>query len=457
MGLFGGPRYHNVISSFLTMPNDTIVALAGAANQAIAIVRLSGENAKSIADKVLEKSIVAQNSHSILHNYIVEDKKRIDEVLVSYFQAPASYTGEDMIEINIHGGSYLCFKVVSLLITKGARLALAGEFSRRAFLNAKKDLAQVEAVNDLVLAQSAYSAQKAMDGLNGATAALINPLKEELQKLAMEIAVNIDYPEYDENRDIDDKILVPKIKEWLLQSEKIIENSQKNLLHKDGIMTLIIGEPNVGKSSLLNALVNKKRALVSETPGTTRDYIEAEVIIEGIHLCLIDTAGLRDKADSLEEQGILKTQELLQQAQLVIMVLDATKRLSEQEKQLINKLKGRPAIIVANKSDLADSEYPIKISALNNDLKPLLKEIKRLYNQEALTAINTLNSHRQLSLLMQANQALKEALKSLEEQRELELVAIDIDLAYEKLSDILGRVSRVDLLDQIFKDFCLGK
>lgn len=440
------------------MLKDTIVALAGNTPSAIALIRLSGKEAKEITNKILKKSISGLKSYNLSHNYIMDNNQIVDEVIVAYFKEPNSYTGEDVVEISIHGSSYLANKISELIIIKGARLANPGEFTQRAFLNGKLDLTQAEAINDLINSTTAYNAKKAIEGIQGKVSDLLDPLQQELQKVISLIEVNIDYPEYDETAKLSGEIILPQIKECQKETEKIIKEAKNNLLLKDGILTVIIGEPNVGKSSLLNTLVSKDRALVSKQAGTTRDYIEEEIVIDQIHLRLIDTAGLRDSLDSLEKAGIEKTKDLIKSAQLVILVLDASKEISNEELELIKSLKKQETIIVANKSDLNPC-YPlgIKISALNQDIEELIKEIKTRYDSEKLLQTSTLSSARQLGLMELADSSLKAAITGLENGLELELVAIDLNLAYQHLKDISGKYNRMDILESIFKDFCLGK
>jgi len=440
------------------MHEDTIVAVTGQTTQAIAIIRLSGGEAKAIANRVLQKSISKQASHTIEHNFVIEGQQVIDEVMVSYFKAPQSYTGEDTVEINIHGGPYISHKVVSRLLAEGARPAQPGEFTQRAYLNGKLDLTQAEAINDLILANSEYNATKAMAALSQAISKMLEPLIAEIHDLIANIEVNIDYPEYDDVSDLSQRVILPQLRKWLELSAEIVKKSESSLLIKDGILTVIVGEPNVGKSSLLNALLQENRALVSEIAGTTRDYIEAEVLIDNLHLRLIDTAGLRTTGDTLEKLGMEKTQELLEKAQLVIVVFDATKQRSRQELELLERLKNQEYIVVYNKSDLTKEKIAgIKIAAINNDIAELVNALKDKYETTELINTTTLHSPRQVALMKQATSSLSSAVKALEENRELELVAIDLEVAYQSLCDILGKYSRIDLLESIFQNFCLGK
>ncbi|MGB4985485.1 MAG: tRNA uridine-5-carboxymethylaminomethyl(34) synthesis GTPase MnmE [Erysipelotrichaceae bacterium] len=441
------------------MISDTICALASSnIAQAISIIRLSGDDAIIVANKVLKKSILNQESHTIIYNHVVENGQILDEVMVSVFKAPKTYTKEDVVEINVHGGRYISKKVVSLLLGNGARLALPGEFTQRAYLNSRIDLTQVEAINSMINASTMYEASKAIKALKGNISTFVLELKQELLDIIANIEVNIDYPEYDDVIQLTSDILLPKCKNWEKRVNKIILDSQKNILINSGISTAIVGKPNVGKSSLLNALLQEDKAIVSNIAGTTRDLVEGEIVVDNIKLKLIDTAGIRNNAQIIEEMGIKKSKEVISRASLVILVLDASCSLEEQDYELLDLLKDKNHIIVENKSDLGSLNMGIPISALNNDIDLLIEKIKIMFDSESLLNNNeTLQNERQIGLLMQSRSALQNAINSLDEGLELELAAIDLNMAYQNISDILGEYSRNDLLDSLFSNFCLGK
>ncbi len=437
------------------MIKDTIVALSGHSNQAINIIRISGDQAKQIANQVLKYDITKQLSHTIKYNFVVEENQIVDEVMVSYFQAPKSYTGDEMVEINVHGSYMLGNKILSLLIGKGARAALPGEFTSIAYLNKRIDLTQAEAINDLVNAQTSYQASEAINKVVGKVKELITPMLSDMLEVMANIEVNIDYPEYDDVEVITDEILKPRVKRWIDKLNNIIKVSENNLLIKQGITTAIIGEPNVGKSSLLNSLISEDKALVSNIAGTTRDYVEGEVVIDNIHLKLIDTAGLRDSEDLLENMGMKKTELVVSKAELVILVL--TNEDSDTQEYLKDLIKDKKHIIVYNKSDLYGHVEGLNISALNNDIDPLINRIKEMYYNQEINNDITLGNTRQIGLAKKALNSLTSAYSALESYQEVDLIAIDINSAYQHLSDILGQYHRADLLDSIFSNFCLGK
>ncbi|MFV0255228.1 MAG: tRNA uridine-5-carboxymethylaminomethyl(34) synthesis GTPase MnmE [Erysipelotrichaceae bacterium] len=436
------------------MLNDTIVALAGGVNQAIAIIRLSGAQAKEITDRVVKRKILNQPSHTIKHNYIIDNDEVIDEVMISFFKAPLSYTTEDMIEINIHGSSYVANKVVSLLIAQGARSAQRGEFTQRAYLNKRIDLSQAEGIKDLIAANNKYNANMAINSVMGSTLKLIEKLRSSLLKTIANIEVNIDYPEYDDVEQLTDEIIKPRVKAWLSDISDIIKKSEQSLLIKEGITTAIIGEPNVGKSSLLNALLEENKALVSSVAGTTRDIVEGEVIINEISLKLLDTAGLRETNDEIEQMGIAKSKQAIKRADLVILVLDGTEKNLDKWQALLDD---KMHIVVNNKADLNNTTNGINISALHNDISPLIDKIKELIKIEEIKPQEILQSARQIGLMRQAHQSLTNTLAALEDYQELELIAIDLQSAYQQISDIVGQYHRSDLLDSLFSSFCLGK
>jgi len=440
------------------MLQDTIVALASSLTvSAIAIIRLSGSEAKSIANRVLKKSIMEQTTHTIQYNFVISEGEVVDEVLVSYFQSPRTYTTEDIVEINVHGGRYVANRVLGLLIGAGARMALPGEFTQLAYLNHRIDLSQAEAINDLVMANTQYEATKAISGLRGTVSSLIEELRTDLLNIIANIEVNIDYPEYDDVVELTNQLLLPLALQWHDRVEKIIKDSQQNLLLKDGIMTAIVGAPNVGKSSLLNALIQEDKALVSELAGTTRDLVEGSIVLEGVKLRLVDTAGIREGADRLEAMGIEKSKQAIAQAQLVILVIDASEPNSI-DQQLLELIGNKTSITVYNKADLVTVHEGIAISALQQDIGQLIDQIKLLFATDRILANpETLNTQRQLGLLMQAQGSLKQAILAMENAMELELVAIDLHQAYQHICDILGQYHRLDLLDTLFTNFCLGK
>lgn len=442
----------------MNMFEDTIAAIATAnAMGAISVIRLSGSESLSVISELMGKDLREAKGYTIHYGTIQENNEPVDEVLVSIFRAPHSYTGEDVVEIGCHGGIYITRKVLQLVLGHGARMARPGEFTERAFLHGKMDLSQAEGVNDLILARDASNAKSAVHSLKGSVTKLLKPLEEELTQIIANIEVNIDYPEYDDVHQLTEEEILPSVRKWIKDIDRIIVEAQQSISIKDGIDTVILGKPNVGKSSLLNALLEEDKAIVTDIAGTTRDLVEGSVRVGGITLNLIDTAGIRESEDVVEKIGIQKSLEALDKAQLVIVVLDASKEPDEEDAELLKRTEGKNRILVYNKTDLKESDG-LSISAKNKEIASLVEEIQRKYDKE-LYALNTdtLNNERQIGLALQAKRSMEDALQSLEDGMELDLVTIDLEKSWNALKQITGKAGKEDLLDEIFSRFCLGK
>ena len=439
------------------MLNDTIVAIStGLVEQAISIIRLSGEQAIEVVDKIFDKDLTKAKSHTITYGFIKDEDDIVDEVLVSVFRAPKSYTMEDIVEINCHGGVYITKRILSLCIANGARLARPGEFTQRAFLNGRIDMSQAEGINDLIKANNHNKASSAIHSLKGSVTRLIDPLCEDLLDIIANIEVNIDYPEYDDVEVLTNQKIRPKVVSFLARIDDIIHKAQNSIIIKNGINTVILGQPNVGKSSLLNAMLQEDKAIVTNVAGTTRDLVEGEVTLNDVTLNLIDTAGIRDTNDIVEKIGIEKSIEALNNAQLVILVCDD--KLDDEDKRLLDMAKDKPCLIVYNKKDLHDVKDGINISAINNDIEELVDAINDMFKEEIIdNKMDTLNNERQIGLAISARKHMLDVLKAIDDNVELDLVSIDLNMAYEDLKEILGHATREDLLDALFSKFCLGK
>lgn len=439
------------------MLNDTIVAIStGLVEQAISIIRLSGEQAIEVVDKIFDKDLTKAKSHTITYGFIKDEDDIVDEVLVSVFRAPKSYTMEDIVEINCHGGIYITKRILSLCIANGARLARPGEFTQRAFLNGRIDMSQAEGINDLIKANNHNKASSAIHSLKGSVTRLIDPLCEDLLDIIANIEVNIDYPEYDDVEVLTNQKIRPKVVNFLSRIDDIIHKAQNSIIIKNGINTVILGKPNVGKSSLLNAMLQEDKAIVTNVAGTTRDLVEGEVTLNDVTLNLIDTAGIRDTNDIVEKIGIEKSIEALNNAQLVILVCDD--KLDDEDKRLLDMAKDKPCLIVYNKKDLHDVKDGINISAINNDIEELVDAINDMFKEEIIdNKMDTLNNERQIGLAISARKHMLDVLKAIDDNVELDLVSIDLNMAYEDLKEILGHATREDLLDALFSKFCLGK
>lgn len=441
------------------MFSDTIAAISTPLQEgAISIVRLSGADAIEIADKLFSKDLIQQKSHTISYGYIKENDKIIDEVLVSVFRAPKTYTCEDVVEINCHGGVFITRKILTLLLSNGARLAKPGEFTMRAFYHGRIDLSQAEAVEELIEASSDVSADMAIKGIRGSVRQLIEPLIDDLMEIIANIEVNIDYPEYDDVETLTFEQLLPKTTIWIKKIDKILERAQSGQIVKRGIDTVIVGRPNVGKSSLLNALLEEDKAIVTNIAGTTRDIVEGNIRLGSVQLNLIDTAGIHDAEDEIEKIGIRKSEEKLSEAQLVLVVLDASQPLTPEDKQLLKRTENKLRLIVHNKADLAEGDKDgIFISAKNKNIDSLLQALNALYEQNILKEDPLLSNERQIGLLKTAKDDMIRAKAAMEMQIEPDLIEIDIMAAHDHLKEILGEVSREDLIDTLFSKFCLGK
>ena len=441
------------------MFKDTIVAIAtGNSMGAVSIIRMSGEEAITIASKVMHKDLSNKEGYTISYGYVYEEDTQVDEVLACIFKAPKSYTGEDIVEINCHGGIYITRKVLSILLGAGARLARPGEFTERAFLNGKMDLSQAEGINDLIQAKDRINASSALHSLKGSVSKILKPLEEDLTQILANIEVNIDYPEYDDVEQLTNETVLPKVRQWVKDITKLIDTAESAYILKEGIKTVIVGKPNVGKSSLLNALLEEDKAIVTDIAGTTRDIVEGQVRVGDITLHLLDTAGIRESDNKVEQIGIQKSIQALEEAQLVILVLDSTTGIQEEDKELLERTKDLPRIIVYNKMDEKEVEKEICISAREGKIDALKEAIQEYYSQNLIDAsTDTLNNERQIGLARNAKRYVQEAQEELELGAELDLVTVDLQKAWNALKEITGKVGREDLLDEIFSRFCLGK
>jgi tRNA modification GTPase TrmE len=440
------------------MINDTIAAIATAnAMGAVSTIRISGDEAIEIAGKLIEKDLSQAEGYTIHYGTVKEDGEPVDEVLVSVFKAPKSYTGEDVIEVSCHGGLYITRRILSLILGLGARMARPGEFTERAFLNGKMDLAQAEGVDDLIRAKDAMNAKSAVHSLKGSVAKLLEPLEEDLTQIISNIEVNIDYPEYDDVHVLSEEEVLPKSEAWLKQIHQIITTAQQAVTIREGVDTVILGRPNVGKSSLLNALLEEDKAIVTDVAGTTRDLVEGTVRIGGITLNLIDTAGVHSTEDAIEKMGIDRSMQAMEKAQLIIVVLDGSEAMTEDDQQLLAMTENRNRIVVYNKADQKKTG-DVSISAKNKQLDELITAIQEKYEKELNAAdTDTLNNERQIGLAMQAEKSMQDVVTALKNGVELDLVTIDLENAWTALREITGKSGKEDLLDEIFSRFCLGK
>ncbi len=440
------------------MFQDTIAAIATAnAMGAVSIIRISGDESLEIVSKLTKKDLTAAKGYTIHYGTVYDGDEPVDEVLINVFRAPRSYTGEETVELNCHGGMYVTRKVLQLVLGNGARMAERGEFTQRAFLNGKMDLSQAEAVNDLIRSADDVNARSSVHTLKGSIKKLLEPLLEDLTQMIANIEVNIDYPEYDDIHQLTEEEIIPAAQKWQKDIHELIEAARQAASVREGIDTVILGRPNVGKSSLLNALLEEDKAIVTDIAGTTRDLVEGTVRLGDITLNLIDTAGIRESEDTVEKIGIQRSLDALEKAELVILVLDAESGINEEDQKLIELSKDKECILVYNKNDKKEVEG-LSISALNNEIRPLIDEIHKRFERGIFYArSDTLNNERQIGLAIKAENAMREAAAALEAGMEADLVTIDLQNCWNALKEITGEAGREDLLDEIFSRFCLGK
>ena len=449
--------------------DDTIVAISTSLGVgAISIIRLSGNEAISIADSIFSGDLKKKKTHTISYGYIKDKKEIIDEVLVSIMKGPKTYTKEDVVEINCHGGITTTNKVLELLIKKGARLAEPGEFTKRAFLNGRIDLTESEAVMDLINSKTETSRKLAISGLQGNTTKLIDDFRNDLKDLISRVEVNIDYPEYYDIEVMTIKKIKEKVKELKDKLNNIIKESKNTKILKNGIDTLIVGRPNVGKSSILNKFLGEEKAIVTDIAGTTRDIVEGQVILNNIALNIIDTAGIRDTSDIVEKKGVEKSLSLIDTADLVIVVLDSNNKLTKEDKEILEKSKDKTTIVVLNKNDLEnkidtkglkDYEVVSTNTNTNEGIKELKNKIIELFNLEKIDTkdYNYLTNIRQITKAEEAYNKLVEVEKAISNNLPIDMVEIDLRECFDILGEIIGKTYSDEIIDHLFENFCVGK
>lgn len=436
---------------------------------------MSGEKCFEVLNKIFkpkkQESVENIKGYTIKYGHIVENNEIIDEVLVSYFKAPKSYTTENMCEINTHGGNVVIRKILELCLKNGANLAEPGEFTKRAFLNGRIDLLQAESVIDVINAKSEKEAKTGIKQLEGVLSKKIKEIKQEILDVMVNVDVSIDYPEYDVEDVTNSQIseMLDSVQTKLEILEKSFDNGK---LIKEGIKTAIIGKPNAGKSSLLNAILKEDRAIVTEYEGTTRDTIEEFVNIDGVPLKLIDTAGIRDTKDEVEKIGIKKSKEIANDADLVIAIFDSSKELTKEDIEILNIIKNKKSIVLLNKADLNSvlnenderfkkiTENVLKISALNGEgLEKLYALISKMFSLEEINVDNDviITNLRHKNLISKAIENVKKAKKTVEENMPIDIIAIFIKDILEDLGNITGEIVTDDIINEIFSKFCLGK
>ncbi|MCI3872658.1 tRNA uridine-5-carboxymethylaminomethyl(34) synthesis GTPase MnmE [Lactococcus petauri] len=453
----------------ITKEFDTIAAISTPLGEgAIAIVRLSGSDAVSIAKKVFQgKDLDKVASHTINYGHIFDEDRLVDEVMLSVMKAPKTFTREDLVEINTHGGIAVTQEILQLLLRSGARLAEPGEFTKRAFLNGRIDLAQAESVMDLIRAKTDQAANIAVKQLDGSLSNLINNIRQEILESLAQVEVNIDYPEYDDVETMTSQMLLEKTAHFEQLLETLLATAKRGKILREGLRTAIIGRPNVGKSSLLNQLLREEKAIVTDIAGTTRDVITEFANIGGVPLELIDTAGIRETEDIVEKIGVERSQKALEEADLVLLVLDASSPLTPKDLELLELSSSTNRIVLLNKTDLPEKieleKLPkdfIRISALKNEnLDAVEKQIRALFFSGEIEAkdATTLSNARHIGLVEQALDALKEANRGLAMGLPVDLIQVDVTRCWQLLGEITGEAAPDELITQLFSQFCLGK
>ncbi|WP_430789542.1 tRNA uridine-5-carboxymethylaminomethyl(34) synthesis GTPase MnmE [Virgibacillus flavescens] len=458
------------------METDTITAISTPIGEgAIAIVRLSGPEAVSITNHLFQgKNLNQVESHTIHYGKIIDPSTNevAEEVMVTVMRAPKTFTREDVVEINCHGGLVSINRVLEIILSKGARLAEPGEFTKRAFLHGRIDLSQAEAVMDLIRAKTDKAMSVALKQMDGRLSSLIQQLRQELLETVAHVEVNIDYPEYDDVEEMSHEMMRVKTKEVHDEIEKLLEVAKQGKILREGLATAIIGRPNVGKSSLMNTLVQENKAIVTEVPGTTRDIIEEYVNVRGVPLRLVDTAGIRDTEDIVEKIGVERSRKVLKEADLILFVLNNNEELTAEDEKLFEAVKGLEYIVIINKTDLPNKLNLDAVQEMTEG-KPIITtsliveegvdKLEEAIAQTFFTGeidsgdLTYVSNVRHIQLLKQAKQSLEDAVDSLEMAMPLDIIQIDVTRTWELLGEIIGDTASDSLIDQLFSQFCLGK
>ena len=446
--------------------DDIIVGLSTALGVgAISIIRVSGYGSISMVNKIFKgENLENKSSHTITYGHIVYQNEIIDEVLVTIMKSPKTYTTEDIVEINCHGGISTTNKIIEILLECGCRLAEAGEFTKRAFINGRIDLIESESVNDLINAKSDASRKLALNNIGGNLTKKINIIREELIDIISNIEVNIDYPEYEDIEIITNKKILPKIEKIKEKINYLLKGAQNGKLIRNGINVALVGKPNVGKSSILNSLIDEEKAIVTDIAGTTRDIVEGNMVLNGVLINFIDTAGIRKTNDIVEQIGVNKSLELVKSADLIIVVLNNNEILTNEEKELIDSIEQNKRLIFVNKNDL-ETKLEIKqnyifgnttnVDGLNDLKKAIIEkfELDKIIDKD----LSLISNVRQIDLIKKSLDDIESAIKNIKNNVAIDIVEIDIRNAWEHLGEIIGANYNEELLDNLFSNFCLGK
>lgn len=448
---------------------DTITAIATSSGVgAISIIRVSGSEAIKIVDKISDINLLSKNTHTINYGHILDNGVMIDEVLITVMKEPKTFTKEDVVEINCHGGIAVTNKVLKILLQNGCRLAEPGEFTKRAYLNGRIDLLEAEGIMDMINAKSENARKLAMNSLNGNLSKKVKELREPLLDIEANINVNIDYPEYEDIEEMTNEIILPKINHVEKEIIKLIKDSENGQIIKEGIKTVIIGKPNVGKSSLLNSLLEEEKAIVTDIPGTTRDIVEGVINIDGILLNIIDTAGIRKTEDYVESIGVKKSLEYIEKADLVLYLINNNEEITNENIDILSKIKDKKHLVIINKIDLDSKinfdlikdEKIIKMSVLNNmGLNELKEEIRNMYNFDQIETgdYTYISNASDVATLNNCLDKINDIKNGITNNYPIDIVEIDIKSLWDMLGTITGDTYKDELIDALFSKFCLGK
>ncbi len=469
----------DLVGGSIKMDFDTIAAISTPMGEgAIAIVRLSGDDAVHIANKIFKspsgKQLIDEKSHTIHYGHLIEPKTEevVEEVMLSLMRAPKTFTREDVVEINCHGGIVSVNRVLQLVLQNGARLADPGEFTKRAFLNGRIDLSQAEAVMDLIRAKTDRAMNVALGQMDGKLSRLIGQLRDALIETLAHVEVNIDYPEYDDVEEMTIPVLLEKCSWVRDEIAKLLQTSSQGKILREGLSTVILGRPNVGKSSLLNSLVHENKAIVTDVAGTTRDIIEEYVNVRGVPLRLVDTAGIRETEDIVERIGVERSRQVLKEADLILLVLNSAENLSEEDERLFETIQHMDFIVVVNKTDLPQKIDLDQVRALSNGrpivTTSILQEQGIIELEEAIAKtffegqieandLTYVSNARHIALLHQAKATIEDAIDAAESGIPVDMIQIDVTKTWELLGEIVGDTVQESLINQLFSQFCLGK
>ena len=446
---------------------DTICAIATLVGESsINVIRISGDKSIEIVNKIFNKDLTKKESHTITYGFIMDNEEKVDEVLVSVFKAPKSFTTEDIVEINTHGGKISVNKIMELLLINGARLAEPGEFLKRAFLNGRIDLVEAESVSDMITSKTDAARKMSMKGISKELSTKINDLRSNILTIIANIEVNIDYPEYEDAVVVTKELVEEKVNYVEEKINDLIDTSKNGLIIKNGINIAIVGKPNVGKSSILNKLLGEDKAIVTNIKGTTRDVVEGSILIDGIEVNFFDTAGIRETEEVVEAIGIQRSIKKIEESDLIIYVIDQSSTFDEEDKQVLDKVKDKQVLVVYNKSDLGDitidelSKFDsIKMSTMTDDISKLKEKISEIFNLKDISKSDYtyISNARQISLLKRCLVLIDELRRELENDVPVDLLEINIKELWETLGEITGNTYKDELLDEIFSKFCLGK